>query len=216
MALVIDSESLEQIIRSSKEALPAEACGLLLGKNEHVIEVRATTNVAESATRYQVDPDQQFSIFKESEERGWDVLGVYHSHPMSEAYPSQTDLDLAFYPEFHQLIVSLIDEKNPQVHLFRIVNGEVTKEELMTHHEESEATGNGLKERVQEVLNEVRPSLQRDGGDVEFVDLGDDGVVKVRLTGACAGCPMSQMTLQMGIQRVLQEKIPEVKGVEGV
>ena len=130
--------------------------------------------------------------------------------------PSQTDLDLAFYPEFHQLIVSLIDEKNTQVRLFRIVNGEVTKEELVTHHEESEDTGNGLKERVQEVLNEVRPSLQQDGGDVEFVDLGDDGVVKVRLTGACAGCPMSQMTLQMGIQRVLQEKIPEVTGVEGV
>jgi Fe-S cluster biogenesis protein NfuA/proteasome lid subunit RPN8/RPN11 len=216
MALVVDAESLEQIIQRSKEALPAEACGLLLGKGGRVIKVRATTNVADSVKRYQVDPDQQFSIFRESEESGWDVLGVYHSHPMSEAYPSQTDLDLSFYPEFYHLIVSLQDEDNPQLSLFRIDNGEVTKEELVTHHKESEDAGTGLKERVQEVLNEVRPSLQRDGGDVEFVDFDDEGVVKVRLTGACAGCPMSQMTLQMGIQRVLQEKIPEVKGVEGV
>ncbi len=215
MALVLDAESLEQIIRRSKEALPAEACGLMLGKNGRVLEVRPTANAAGSASRYQLDPDEQFLIFKEVEERGWTVLGVYHSHPTSEAYPSETDLELAFFPEFYHLIVSLMDERNPQVHLFRIDDREVTKEELVTHHQESETTQTGLKEQVQEVLNEVRPSLQQDGGDVEFVDV-EDGVVKVRLTGACAGCPHSQMTLQMGIQKMLQEKIPEVKSVEGV
>ncbi len=72
-----------------------------------------------------------------------------------------------------------------------------------------------MKEKVQQVLEAVRPALQRDGGDVELVDV-KDGVVLVRLQGACAGCPMSQMTLAFGIQRILKEKIPEVQRVEPV
>ncbi len=70
-----------------------------------------------------------------------------------------------------------------------------------------------MKEKVQEALNKIRPMLQADGGDVEFVDVVD-GVVKVRLQGACAGCPMSQMTLKNGIEKILKEEIPEVKSVE--
>ena len=73
-----------------------------------------------------------------------------------------------------------------------------------------------LKERVAESLATVRPGLQADGGDVELVDVDDEGVVSVRLTGACRGCPMSQMTLQMGIERVLKEQVPEVERVEAV
>ena len=72
-----------------------------------------------------------------------------------------------------------------------------------------------MKEKVQEALNKIRPMLQADGGDVEFVDVVD-GVVKVRLQGACAGCPMSQMTLKNGIEKLLKEEIPEVKSVESV
>lgn len=70
-----------------------------------------------------------------------------------------------------------------------------------------------MKDQVQEVLNMVRPALQRDGGDVELVDVTDDGVVSVKLTGACGSCPMSTMTLKMGIERTLKEKIPTVKEV---
>jgi Fe-S cluster biogenesis protein NfuA len=73
-----------------------------------------------------------------------------------------------------------------------------------------------LKEKVQEALNKVRPSLQADGGDVELVDVDEGGVVKVRLTGACSGCPMSQMTLKMGIERILKDTVPEVSRVESV
>ncbi|MBU1185628.1 MAG: NifU family protein [Acidobacteria bacterium] len=69
-----------------------------------------------------------------------------------------------------------------------------------------------MKERVEKALDKVRPSLQADGGDVELVDVVD-GVVKVKLTGACGGCPMSQMTLKMGIERILKKEIPEVKEV---
>lgn len=72
------------------------------------------------------------------------------------------------------------------------------------------------KEKVKKVIDEIRPQLQADGGDVELVDVSDDGVVKVSLVGACAGCPMSTMTLTMGIEDTLKEKIPKVEKVEAV
>lgn len=72
-----------------------------------------------------------------------------------------------------------------------------------------------MREKVEAALDEIRPGLQADGGDVELVDI-EDGVVKVRLKGACAGCPMSQMTLTFGIEKVLKERIPEIKRVEAV
>ena len=73
-----------------------------------------------------------------------------------------------------------------------------------------------MRERVTETLETIRPFLQRDGGDVELVDVSDDGVVQVRLTGACNGCPMAQMTLSEGIERELKAQIPELKRVVAV
>jgi len=72
-----------------------------------------------------------------------------------------------------------------------------------------------MKEKVEEALAKIRPALQADGGDVELVDV-QDGVVSLKLTGACAGCPMATMTLRMGIERVLRDSIPEVKEVIAV
>ena len=73
-----------------------------------------------------------------------------------------------------------------------------------------------LRDRVTEILEDVRPSLQAEGGDVELVDVEDSGVVKVRLQGACHGCPRAHITLKEGIERYLKEQIPEVKAVESV
>lgn len=73
-----------------------------------------------------------------------------------------------------------------------------------------------MKEKVEAALEEVRPVLQRDGGDVELVEVTEDGVAKVRLTGACHGCPMAQFTLQLGIERALKNAVPELKAVEAV
>jgi Fe-S cluster biogenesis protein NfuA len=70
-----------------------------------------------------------------------------------------------------------------------------------------------MKEKVEAALDKIRPQLRMDGGDVELVEVSEDGVVKVRLTGACGGCPMSQMTLKMGIERILKKEVPEVKQV---
>ncbi len=73
-----------------------------------------------------------------------------------------------------------------------------------------------LREKIEDALNKVRPSLQADGGDVEFVDVDENGVVKLRLTGACGGCPMSQMTLKMGIEKILKQNVPEIDRVDSV
>ncbi len=73
-----------------------------------------------------------------------------------------------------------------------------------------------MREKVESILEKVRPMLQSDGGDVELVDVTDDGIVQVRLTGACQGCPMSQMTLKKGIERIVLKEIPQVKSVEAV
>ncbi len=70
-----------------------------------------------------------------------------------------------------------------------------------------------LKEQVEKVINEIRPMLRMDGGDIELVDVSDDGVVKVRLQGACAGCPGATMTLKFGVEKILKEKVPEVTAV---
>jgi Fe-S cluster biogenesis protein NfuA len=73
-----------------------------------------------------------------------------------------------------------------------------------------------LEEQIKTALDSVRPSLQADGGDVEFVSVDEEGLVSVKLTGACGGCPMAQMTLKMGIENYLKKEIPEVSAVVGV
>lgn len=72
-----------------------------------------------------------------------------------------------------------------------------------------------MKESVEKALDKIRPTLRADGGDIELIDVVD-GVVKVRLKGACGGCPMSQMTLKMGVERALKQQVPGVKSVETV
>lgn len=80
----------------------------------------------------------------------------------------------------------------------------------------NESQGNDLEQRVRAVIESFKPYIQADGGDIEFVGMKDDGVVQVRLHGACRGCPASQMTLKNGVERQLRERIPEVTGVEGL
>jgi Fe-S cluster biogenesis protein NfuA len=73
-----------------------------------------------------------------------------------------------------------------------------------------------MEAKVRKAINKIRPMLQADGGDVELVNIDEKGIVKVRLQGACSGCPMSQMTLKNGIERVIKREVPEVKAVESV
>ena len=80
----------------------------------------------------------------------------------------------------------------------------------------SRPSGSSVHERVEEILDLIRPSVQSDGGDVELVDISEDGVVRVRFAGACVDCPSSKMTLKMGIERNLKQHIPEITAVVSV
>ena len=73
-----------------------------------------------------------------------------------------------------------------------------------------------MEEKIKEAIGQIRPFLQRDGGDIEFVELTEDNIVKVRLQGHCAGCPGAQMTIKGGVERLLKESYPEIQGVEAV
>ncbi len=79
-----------------------------------------------------------------------------------------------------------------------------------------DTTDKSVRQRVEEIIDRIRPMIQADGGDVELVDVDDKGVVQVRLQGACVSCPMSSMTLKMGIERNLKELVPEVSEVVNV
>ena len=86
----------------------------------------------------------------------------------------------------------------------------------MTQDEQTSQESLTLYQRVDQIIERIRPAVQSDGGDLELVNITDEGVVQVRLHGACIGCPSSSMTLHMGIERNVREKIPEVTGVEQV
>ncbi len=73
-----------------------------------------------------------------------------------------------------------------------------------------------MREKIEAAIEKIRPMLQADGGDLELVDVSEDGIVQVRLQGACSGCPMSQMTLKNGVERIIKQEVPEVKSVESV
>jgi Fe-S cluster biogenesis protein NfuA len=87
---------------------------------------------------------------------------------------------------------------------------------MMTQNDATSQDSLTLFQRVEQVIERIRPAVQSDGGDLELVNVTDEGVVQVRLHGACIGCPSSSMTLHMGIERNVREKIPEITGVEQV
>lgn len=129
--IFISSEQRNEIIRHAKEALPHEACGILAGKNGKVEKNYKMTNTSETPeTCYFMDPKEQFKVMKEIRQSGMGMIGIYHSHTGSEAYPSARDLELAFYPEASYVIVSLKNINNPEVRAFKIVEGKINEEEI--------------------------------------------------------------------------------------
>ena len=117
-------------VAHARAEYPHEACGLLGGQEGRVDEVYPLPNTERSAVRYLADPEAQLQAMLEIEERGWEIVAIYHSHPDSPAYPSATDLEMAFYPQALSLIVSLADREHPKLRAFRIEEGEVEEVEV--------------------------------------------------------------------------------------
>ena len=130
MALHITEEQIEEMIRHARREYPSEACGLLAGKDGRVEKVYQMTNADHSQVTYRLDPEEQYHAFMEIEEEGWELLAIYHSHSHSPAYPSATDLELAFYPDSLYLIISLAYGAKPTIRAFRIVEGMIGEERV--------------------------------------------------------------------------------------
>jgi proteasome lid subunit RPN8/RPN11 len=123
-AMVIESLLLDQLIAHAREEAPDECCGMVASRDGHAERVYRATNTAHSPLRYEIDGSEQYRIQTEIEDAGLDLGAIYHSHTRSAPYPSQTDINLAFYPDSLYIIVGLAGEQ-PDVRTYRIVDGQV-------------------------------------------------------------------------------------------
>ena len=120
----------EEILSHALEHLPKEACGLIAAKEGVPVKVYPMRNADESPTTYRLDPKEQLEVFNQMERLGLELYAIYHSHTHTEAYPSERDRRLAFYPDSRYLILSLKDRGNPVLRGFSIRDGEVTEEQV--------------------------------------------------------------------------------------
>lgn len=130
--LRIDDVLLKEMAEHGLREFPNEACGLVAGRDGAPVRFFAMRNLDASPASYRLDPKEQLQAFDRMDEEGLELLGIFHTHTHSEAYPSETDRRLAFYPEASYVVMSLSDRAHPVLRAFRIVDGEVTEEELAT------------------------------------------------------------------------------------
>ncbi len=128
--LYLNKKQKEELVKHSKKEAPDEVCGILAGKNQRVEKIYEMTNTDRSSKTFFMDPKQQLKVMKEIRNQGLEMVGIYHSHLDTEAYPSAHDVELAYYPEVSYVIVSVKDRPNPNVRSFRIVEGKITEEEV--------------------------------------------------------------------------------------
>jgi proteasome lid subunit RPN8/RPN11 len=129
-------ELFKDILAHVKQQYPKEGCGILAGtrteNNElHVCKVYRMSNISNSPeTCYFMNPEEQLTVIKEIRKSGMEIVGIYHSHSNTSAYPSKKDCELAFYPEVDYVIISLKDYHNPDMRAFRIVDGKIIEDEI--------------------------------------------------------------------------------------
>lgn len=124
---LLEKRYAEEIIAHARNETPIECCGILAGTADRVLKLYRATNSEKSPARYNIEPNELLRIYRELDEKGWQLLAVYHSHPHSEAYPSLTDIKLAQFLDVLYIIVSLHKEV-PVVRAFRLSGGQVKEE----------------------------------------------------------------------------------------
>ncbi len=129
MRFRLDQADHEVLVAHARRAYPNEACALLAGRDDGgtrtVVKVYALPNVEASPTFYRVEPRAQLAAMNEMDDHDWELVGIFHSHTFTEAYPSRTDVQLAAYPDAAYLILSLADVDAPELRAFSIRDGEV-------------------------------------------------------------------------------------------
>jgi proteasome lid subunit RPN8/RPN11 len=121
---------LDDLIAHALEDAPNECCGMVAARDGEAVQVHRARNVAASPLRYEIDGMEQYAIQSAIEDAGLDLGAIYHSHTRSAPFPSQTDINLAFYPESIYVIVGVKDRDAPEVKAYRIVDGQVSDAEL--------------------------------------------------------------------------------------
>jgi [CysO sulfur-carrier protein]-S-L-cysteine hydrolase len=127
--MIIPVDMRDELIAHAREDAPDECCGMIAASEGRAVALYRARNAAASPLRYEMEPDELYRIQMEIEDRGWDLGAIYHSHTRSAPYPSQTDINLAFYPEALYLIVGVADPE-PELRAFRIVGGRVHEAEI--------------------------------------------------------------------------------------
>ena len=126
----LDRVFFDEMVEHGLAAFPNEACGLVAGKEGRPVRFFPMVNADASPVTYRLDPKEQLQVFDEMDDQGWELLGIFHTHTHSEAYPSDTDRRQAFYPEAEYLVMSLSDRANPVLRSFRIEDDQVTEQEI--------------------------------------------------------------------------------------
>jgi len=127
----LDGVFVKEIVEQGLREFPNECCGVIAADAGVPVKVFPMTNADASPVTYRLDGNEQLRVFDEIDERGWELWAIYHSHTHSEAYPSETDQRLAFYPDARYLLLSLQDRAAPILRSFFIRDGAVTEEELI-------------------------------------------------------------------------------------
>jgi [CysO sulfur-carrier protein]-S-L-cysteine hydrolase len=125
----ISRELLDEVVAHAREEAPNECCGMIAARDGQAVRVYRAANAAASPLRYEIDPHDQLRIQNEIDDADLELGAIYHSHTRSEPYPSQTDVNLAFYPDAVYVIVGVAGD-DPDVRAYRIVEGKVGREEL--------------------------------------------------------------------------------------
>ncbi|MBI3597728.1 MAG: M67 family metallopeptidase [Nitrospirae bacterium] len=128
--LKIPKQIYDQMLVHAEAEAPNECCGLLAGKNGTAEAIHPMTNIHQSPVSYMIDPKEQFAVFKEMRAKENELIAIYHSHPHTEAYPSATDVRLAYYPEAVYIIVSLENPERPVLKAYRIIHNKISPEEF--------------------------------------------------------------------------------------
>ena len=130
MAIRLARQFVDEMVAHAIEDAPNECCGIVAGKDGDAVKLFRAKNAEASPYRYKVDDQDLFRIFTECSDNDWDFLAIYHSHTASEGYPSPTDVRLAFWPDAYYVLVSTKDPASPVVRAFRILDGEISEEEI--------------------------------------------------------------------------------------
>jgi proteasome lid subunit RPN8/RPN11 len=125
--LEIPEELLKRVIEHARQQYPLESCGILAGKDGRITNFYPMVNTEKSSSSYLMEPEEQWRIFQEMEREGLELSAIYNSHPYTAAFPSQRDVDNAFYPDSLILIISLKEKSAPQIAAFQIEEGRIDR-----------------------------------------------------------------------------------------